>query len=87
MYKSKKEQNLLNQEVKPSHSNTLIRIRGVIKLTNLSKSYLYQLCRQGLFPASVRLVKGGTSVAWVEQEVLDWIQSRIQARDEENANV
>ncbi len=68
--------------------NKLIRIQGVIELTNLSKSYIYQLCKckeEGLFPQSVQLVAGGTSVAWVEQEVLDWIDSRIKARNDEVA--
>ena len=79
--------NRLIEEANPCHTNKLIRIKGVSGLTNLSKSYIYQLCKEDLFPQSVQLVAGGTSVAWVESEVLDWIESRIQARDEENANV
>ena len=63
----------------------LIRIQDVVSLTNLSKSYVYQLCNQGLFPKSVRLVPGGSSVAWVEEEVLAWIESRIRERDQEEA--
>ncbi len=58
----------------------LIRIKAVINLTGLSKSYIYQLCDRRLFPQRIQLVAGGSSVAWVEQEVLDWIESRIQAR-------
>lgn len=65
---------------KESHLHKLIRIRRVIELTGISKSYIYQLCDKGLFPQSIQLVAGGSSVAWVEQEVLDWIKSRIQAR-------
>lgn len=60
----------------------LIRIKTVIGLTGLSKSYIYELCNKDLFPKSVQLVPGGSSVAWVEKEVLNWIDSRIQARDE-----
>jgi prophage regulatory protein len=58
----------------------LIRIKSVINLTGLSKSYIYQLRDKKLFPQSIQLVAGGSSVAWVEKEVLDWIESRIQAR-------
>jgi len=70
------------QEPNQDHLIKLIRIRVVILLTGLSKSYIYQLADKDLFPKSVQLVPGGSSVAWVEKEVLDWIDSRIQARDE-----
>jgi prophage regulatory protein len=63
---------------------TLIRIKLVIALTGISKSYIYDLSNRGLFPKSVQLVPGvGTSVAWVRSEVLAWIESRILQRDEE----
>ena len=63
---------------------TLIRIKLVIQLTGISKSYIYDLSNRGLFPKSVQLVPGGgTSVAWVRSEVLAWIESRILQRDEE----
>ena len=66
----------------------LIRIKSVVNLTGLSKSYIYDLCKKGLFPRSIQLVPGGTSVAWVESEIKEWIESRIQSRDIENvANV
>jgi len=71
MYQSKKEQD-----------KRLIRIREVIRLIGISKSYIYQLVSQGKFPKPVTLVPGGKSVAWLESEVLEWIDSRIQARDE-----
>jgi prophage regulatory protein len=61
----------------------LIRIRSVINLTGLSKSYIYDLCKKGLFPKSIQLVPGGTSVAWVESEINEWIDSRIQERNQE----
>jgi len=60
----------------------LLRIKQVQELTSLSKSYIYQLCNKNQFPKSVPLVKGGTAVAWVESEILSFINSRIKARDE-----
>ena len=80
MHNSKKEPDLLKQE--SGQIRKLIRIKSVLELTGLSKSYTYDLCNKGLFPKSVQLVQGGTSVAWVKMEVLDWINSRIKARDE-----
>ena len=74
------ERDLLNK--KTDQTRKLIRIKSVTRLTGLSKSYIYALCNKNLFPKSIHLVPGGSSVAWVEAEVLSWIESRIQARDE-----
>ncbi len=76
----------LNQELdqlnqKHDQPRKFIRIRSVIELTGLSKSYIYDLCNKSLFPKSVPLVRGGSSVAWVEGEILDWIDSRISERN------
>ena len=80
MYQSKKELDQLKPET--DQHKRLIRIREVIRLTGISKSYIYQLCSQNQFPKSVQLIPGGSSVAWVESEVNSWIEKRIQARDE-----
>ena len=65
---------------------TLIRIKAVIRLTSISKSYIYDLSNRGLFPKSVQLVPGGSSVAWLESEIQKWIASRVQERDEGGIN-
>jgi len=80
MHHKKDENRHLNTET--GHARKLIRIRNVTQITGLSKSYIYELCNKGLFPKSIRLVPRGTSVAWVEKEVLDWIDSRIKERDD-----
>jgi prophage regulatory protein len=64
----------------------LIRIKSVIESTGLSKSYIYALSNRDLFPKKVPLVPGGSSVAWVESEISDWIDSRIDQRDQEMEN-
>ena len=76
--------NKLKQEI--NQSNRLIRIRDVIYLTGISKSYIYQLVSQNQFPKSIQLIPGGSSVAWVEGEVLEWIDGRIQERNEKVKN-
>ncbi len=80
MSKSNPERDLLHQE--NDQLRKLIRIRSVVNLTGLSKSYVYDLCKKGLFPKSIQLVPGGTSVAWVEGEIREWIDSRIQERNQ-----
>jgi prophage regulatory protein len=64
----------------------LIRIKAVIGLTGISKSYIYDLSNRALFPKSVQLVPGGSSVAWLESEIQKWIASRVQERDEGGIN-
>lgn len=62
--------------------NKLIRIKKVQEITGLSKSYIYQLVKQGAFPRSILLIEGGSAVAWLNSEVIEWVESRVQARDE-----
>ena len=84
MYQSNSERDQRDQlDQENDQPRKLIRIRSVINLTGLSKSYIYDLCKKGLFPKSIQLVPGGTSVAWVESEIRDWIDSRIQERNQE----
>jgi len=70
-----------DQLFKLDRNRKLLRIRNVIAVTGISKSYIYDLCKKGLFPKPIELVPGGTSVAWVQSEVQDWIDTRIKARD------
>jgi len=81
MLNSYTERDQLHQE--NDQIRKLIRIRSVTNLTGLSKSYIYELCKKGLFPKSIQLVPGGSSVAWVESEIKDWIDSRIQERNQD----
>ena len=84
MFNSNTERDQLLQ--KNDQPQKLIRIKSVIELTGLSKSYIYALAGKGLFPKSIQLVPGGTSVAWVESEIRQWIETRIQERDKELNN-
>jgi prophage regulatory protein len=70
----------MNTDMNNSPSK-LVRIKTVVELTGLSKSYIYDLANKGVFPKSIQLVPGGTSVAWIESEVLNWIDQRIQSRE------
>lgn len=57
--------------------NRLLRLRHVLSIVGLSKSAIYARIREGSFPNSISL--GGNSVAWIEAEVIAWIDSRIAA--------
>ncbi|EHK8947637.1 AlpA family transcriptional regulator [Escherichia coli] len=53
-------------------------MREVIQRTGLSKSSIYDLMDKCLFPKTVRL--GGRSVAFVESEIDEWMNSRVASR-------
>lgn len=61
----------------------LMRMIEVIRMTGLSRSSIYDRMNAGIFPKSVSL--GCRSVAWVESEVMDWVENQIAQRDEVSA--
>lgn len=60
------------------HSPTLIRRPEVLQRCGISNTTLHRLIHAGDFPTPVRL--GPRAVAWVESEVVEWIEQRIEAR-------
>ena len=63
----------------------LIRLHDVMARTGLSKTTIWRHIRSGEFPKSVNLTSG--TVGWVEEEINDWIDARIDARDALNSPV
>jgi prophage regulatory protein len=60
-----------------------LRLADVIDRTGLGRSTIYKLMTENDFPSSVPL--SARSVAWVEQEIEDWIFNRIAQRDNQEA--
>jgi len=56
-----------------------IRINKVAEMTSLSKPSIYRLVKEGKFPKQVNLAK--RTARWIESEVLDYINKRIEDRD------
>ncbi len=57
----------------------IIRIAETIELTGIPKSSIYALLKEGSFCRPVSISR--RCVGFVESEVHEWIQSRIDARD------
>lgn len=53
----------------------------VRELVLYSPQHIARLEAAGQFPKRVQL--GINRVGWIEQEVLDWLQTRIEARDQQ----
>jgi prophage regulatory protein len=55
----------------------ILRLPAVKARTGLPRSTIYVRIAQGVFPRPVRL--GARTVGWLESEVEDWLQARIDA--------
>jgi prophage regulatory protein len=56
----------------------LIKLHQVKELTTLSKATIYRQIAKGNFPKQVPL--GENASAWLEEEILDYLNQRIQSR-------
>ena len=56
-------------------NRTIYRLPDVIARTGLSRSAIYDLAAKGQFPQQINL--GPRTVGWVESEVMEWIEARI----------
>lgn len=56
----------------------LIRARDVLKICPLSKSGLHLAVKAGRFPQPIHISE--RSIAFVESEVREWLQSRMDQR-------
>lgn len=57
----------------------VIRLTQVIESTGLGRSTIYKYIAEGKFPKPLQLSE--RCVGWIEGEVQDWIQKRIDARN------
>jgi prophage regulatory protein len=58
-------------------THTILRLPAVKASTGLSRSTIYLRVSQGTFPKPVSL--GGRAVGWLEAEIQEWLQRRIEA--------
>lgn len=64
-------------------SKTLIRMSETMRRTGYGKAWVYKLIAQGKFPKPVKI--GSRAIAFVESEVDDWINQRIEDSRKEAA--
>ncbi len=60
----------------------IIKLPEVIEITTLSRASVYRLIAEGDFPKQVKL--STRACAWVEQDVLNWLNNRINSRCSSN---
>lgn len=59
----------------PPRATRLIRLPEVMSRVGLGRSTIYRWMSEGKFPKPVQL--GGHAVAWVEEEVQDWVVNKL----------
>lgn len=63
---------------------TLLRLPAVEQRTGIKRTAIYAAVRDGTFPAPIKV--GPRASAWIESEVSNWIEDRIEAsRPKRNA--
>ena len=62
----------------------VLKAKQVAEYVNVSKSQIYKLVQQGRLPKPIKLGERGSG--WLISEIDTWLQSRIDARDEEATN-
>ena len=58
-----------------SADKVVLDIKGVIELTTLGQTTIYEMAKRGEFPKQRRL--GSNRVVWLRSEVLDWIDAKL----------
>ncbi len=72
----------------------LIRLPEVLNRTGYGRTSIYRKMEEGTFPKCLKLgspVKDPTqfdsrAIAWIEDEVDQWVESRIEERDSNSQN-
>ena len=57
----------------------IIKMKELVGIVGISRSYIYALQHRGEFPKPISLVQGGSSTGYLQSEIDDWIKSRIAA--------
>ena len=66
-------------------NSKVLKVKEVASEINVSVPQVYKLVSIGRFPKPIKLGERGSG--WLTTEIDTWLQSRVDARDEEVANV
>lgn len=66
--------------LEPTHPEVLMTRRQVLDRVGLKRTWLKSAVKMGIFPEPVRI---SNRVLWVEREVSEWIDARLNERDTE----
>ncbi len=61
-----------------------LRLKEVMAITALSRSSIYKFMSEERFPQTISL--GDRAVAWLESEVEEWMEEKLQHRELNGCN-
>jgi prophage regulatory protein len=64
-----------------NHYSAILRLPKVLAISGCSRSYIYQLIGEGLWPKSIRI--GVRAVGWPEKEIAAVCSARIAGKSNE----
>lgn len=62
---------------------TVIKLPEVLQIVKCSKAKVYSEMKKGNFPKPIKL--GDRAVAWVMDDVTEWLERRIKQSKQDNA--
>ena len=65
-------------------NSKILKVKQVAEEINVSVPQVYKLVSLGRFPKPIKLGERGSG--WLTSEIDAWLQSRVDARDEEAIN-
>jgi predicted DNA-binding transcriptional regulator AlpA len=57
------------------------RIDAVEEITTMGRSQIFEHVEKGAFPKPIRVMAGGTTLAWLEEDLWQWLRARLAAVD------
>jgi predicted DNA-binding transcriptional regulator AlpA len=58
------------------------RIDDVEQITSMGRSQIFEHIERGMFPRPIRLMAGGTTLAWLDEDLWKWRESRLASVDD-----
>ncbi|RAU16988.1 AlpA family transcriptional regulator [Nitrincola tibetensis] len=68
---------LLQDSLKEQFTPKFIKRKQVEAMTGLARSTIYREISANRFPQPIKLNSKGTRVAWILEEINEWIEQRI----------
>ena len=84
MRKKQRDENIISANITGEAKGPprLWRLPQVVAFTGLKKTQLYDAIARGMFPKPIRILETGRAIAWLEDEIVEHVRSRIAARDQ-----
>ena len=80
-YRAHSGSNIVNEQNPPKRKIVLLKLAEVKALTKLSHASIYRLIATKRFPKPIKL--GEAASAWIASEINEWLESRIEKRNQE----